>query len=303
MLDDDETSEMFERPQYVNEHPAIRLLYLKIANSNINHHSTVRACNEDLGASLDSLWLAGLECPTQPRPVRTLVGVRGRLGLEIDGFLRRQPVCSECYQRFSFEEIETADVDRCFQHNCSGRFWQVDHGKRKPLKCVVYTRLIPALRRLFLRPSFLEALQAGRIAHNAHQIGHSNTLHDVCDGSAWNQKLAGLRRVWRADGQGVDRPAGGQASNTPNIVSLGYGLLAAVNIDWFGMSEKHSLGAVYVCFLNLHRSLRHRPENTILACVIPGPGEPHLEQLNQILDPLVEEFKTLYAGRFNSLLD
>ncbi|KAF8595016.1 hypothetical protein BDV93DRAFT_576770 [Ceratobasidium sp. AG-I] len=287
---------MFERPRYVDEHPSIRLTYLKIANSNINNHATVRACNEDLGVSLDSLWLAGLERPIQPRPVKTLAGVRRRLGLEIDSFLCRQPVCSECYQRFSFEEIEAAEVDKCFQPNCSGRFWRVDQGKRKPLKCIVYTRLVPSLRRFFLRPDFLEALRAGRDAHDTHQTGPSDILHDVCDGSAWNQRLAGLKRTWRADGRCVDRPTDVQSFNPSKIVSLGYGLLAAVNIDWFGMEEKHSLGAIYVCFLNLHRSLRYRPENTILACIIPGPGEPHLEQLNEILDPLVEEFKTLYAG-------
>lgn len=297
-LEAGETSEMFERPKFVDEHPSIRLIYLKVAHLNINHQTPVRASNQDLEVSLESLWLAGLEQPTQPKPVKTMGGLRGRLGFEVDGFLRQQPVCSHCYQRFSFEEIEAAEVDKCFQPGCPGRFWRIEGGKRKPLKRVVYTRLIASLCCLFLRPDLIEALQAGRDAHSKHKEGPSDILHDVCDGSAWPEALLDLERIWRADGRYVDRPVGNQPGEPQQVGSLGYGLLAVVNIDWFGIEEKYSLGAVYVCFLNLHRLLRYCPENTVLACVIPGPGEPHLQQLNQILDPLDEEFKILHAGKF-----
>jgi hypothetical protein len=239
---------------------------------------------------------AGLEPPTNPMPARTLDTVNRRLGLEIDSFLRRQPVCSECYQRFSFEEIDSAEVDKCFRPGCRGIFWHTSKGKREPVKSVVYTKLVATLRRLLLRPDFIQALSSGRNGHKDHAYG---TLQDVCDGSAWSQGRTGLERIWRADGRPVDRAASGRAAETlPTVVSLGYGLQASVNIDWFGITKKYSVGAVYVCFLNLHRSVRYRPENTILACMIPGPGEPSLEELNSVLDPLVEEFQVLYAGEY-----
>lgn len=217
----------------------------------------------------------------------------------MDQFLRRQPLCSECYQHFSFEELKNAEVDKCFHPGCTGIFWKASGSGRKPAKYAVYTRVTASLRRLLLRPDFLHALQAGRQDHDTHRAGPSDVLNDVCDGSAWNSGKIGLKRVWKANGKYMDQPiVENSPESTPNIISLGYGLHGAVNIDWFSMTDKHSVGAIYLSFLNLHRSLRYRPENTILACVIPGPGEPHLEQLNEILDPLIDEFKTLYASMY-----
>ncbi|KAJ3006820.1 hypothetical protein NUW54_g3792 [Trametes sanguinea] len=43
-------------------------------------------------------------------------------------------------------------------------------------------------------------------------------------------------------------------------------------------------------------SVRFRREETILYCVIPGPGEPTTQQLNQILKPLHVELTRLYDG-------
>jgi hypothetical protein len=66
----------------------------------------------------------------------------------------------------------------------------------------------------------------------------------------------------------------------------------------FGITDNrpHSSGAVYICFNNLHRSVRYLTKNICLAMTIPGPHEPSLEQLNNVLDPLVESLKNLYAG-------
>ena len=61
---------------------------------------------------------------------------------------------------------------------------------------------------------------------------------------------------------------------------------------------KHSTGAVYVTVLNNPREKRFRREETILACVIPGPHEPSLEELNFVLEPLTEELSKLEIGNF-----
>ena len=41
--------------------------------------------------------------------------------------------------------------------------------------------------------------------------------------------------------------------------------------------------------LNLDIEIRYKPENMYLAGVIPGPTEPHLEELNHYLRPLVND--------------
>ncbi|CCO36943.1 hypothetical protein BN14_11092 [Rhizoctonia solani AG-1 IB] len=76
----------------------------------------------------------------------------------------------------------------------------------------------------------------------------------------------------------------------------GYGLFAALNIDWFSLTQKRSSGAIYLAILNLPRHARYQVQNVILACVISGPHEPSLENLNFVLEPIVESFKKLYAG-------
>ncbi|QRV82786.1 Transposase family tnp2 [Ceratobasidium sp. AG-Ba] len=295
ILEPGDTPDMFERPTFVKEHRSIRLTYIKVAALHIVHHQDVLASNLDLKISLDCLWETGLDIPRNPKPATTLDTVLRRLNLHVDKFLRRQPVCSECYQRFTFNEIALAEVNKCYRTGCSGIFWRIKDGQRHPVKCIVYTRLVAALRRFMLRPEFVKSLFLGREAHDLeHKDG---VLHDVCCGSAWLENRLGLKRFWRPSGYAIDRTTDGSpVDSTTRTVSLKYGLLAAVNIDWFGITEKYSVGAVYICFLNLHRSVRYRPENSILACVIPGPGEPSLEELNQVLDPLVEELQTLYDG-------
>ena len=62
-------------------------------------------------------------------------------------------------------------------------------------------------------------------------------------------------------------------------------------------SRAYSTGAIYVTILNNPRSKRFLPQETILYCVIPGPHEPTLEQLNQITEPLCQELQALYKGQ------
>jgi hypothetical protein len=50
-----------------------------------------------------------------------------------------------------------------------------------------------------------------------------------------------------------------------------------------------SVCAIYLACLNLPPSLRYRYENMCLVCVVPGPNEPSLHQINRILGPLIDD--------------
>lgn len=58
----------------------------------------------------------------------------------------------------------------------------------------------------------------------------------------------------------------------------------------------YSVQGVYVVINNLPLELRHRHENMILACVMPGLKEPSSYEFNQILEPLVDELIELNKG-------
>lgn len=51
----------------------------------------------------------------------------------------------------------------------------------------------------------------------------------------------------------------------------------------------HSTGAMYLIICNNPRAKRYLREETILVCVMPGPTEPSLEQMNYVLDPMVDD--------------
>lgn len=60
--------------------------------------------------------------------------------------------------------------------------------------------------------------------------------------------------------------------------------------------SSYSAGAIYATICNNPRAVRFLREETILVCIIPGPSEPSLEQLNYILEPLTEDISRLYSG-------
>lgn len=289
-----ENPALFELPEGCKEQPHIRLAYLGAIASSVVDRSGRRAVEASLSVSLGGYTLLGA-LPTRPKPVTTLPSVRRRLGLDIDDYMSRKPLCSVCYKIYNFEDINTTAKPDCTRPDCHGAYWELssDDTMRKPIRVIAYGGVIASLRRMFMRPEFVALLHSGAEAHMSH--GSNEMLHDVCDGAAWGDGKFGLERVF-AGGVVQDRPLSLPA------LSLGFGLFASVNLDWFRITHSTSVGGLYLSILNLHRSARNLPWNVILACAIPGPGEPSLEDLNNVLEPVVEEFKTLYAGESQLLI-
>jgi hypothetical protein len=86
----------------------------------------------------------------------------------------------------------------------------------------------------------------------------------------------------------------GPDQKTPFLDTPG-NLIFTLSMDGFnpyGMTQagkKVSVGAIYMVCLNLPPELRYRFENMYLVGIIPGPGEPSLDQINYLLEPLVED--------------
>ena len=211
--------------------------------------------------------------------------------------------------------------------------------KRTPLR-VVPTAPITAMIQLFLlRPGKYEEFQHWRIP-GLDDVSHVAPLHepadpldayedvhwvmgDITDGWGWRAVSWGLERRkvssvvsrWGVEDVLVEE-------KVQRFISLPCGLLFSVNIDWYAClifvhpvtahqfssrfsptkrSRLHSTGAIYVTILNNPRAKRFLPQETILYCVIPGPHEPTLEQLNYITEPLVDELQRLERGESRSM--
>ncbi|MBW0510022.1 hypothetical protein O181_049737 [Austropuccinia psidii MF-1] len=80
-------------------------------------------------------------------------------------------------------------------------------------------------------------------------------------------------------------------------------LVFSLSVDWFNPHEKTtrrsiSLGVITMLCMNLPIQFRNLQENIYVAGIIPGPNEPKLELLNEILKPLVEDLLRLWDGHF-----
>lgn len=109
--------------------------------------------------------------------------------------------------------------------------------------------------------------------------GVRNEINDVLTGDfARNFK-------WTDDKLFIDRPKGEGR------------LLFSLNLDFFNVEEMRlrgasaSSGILAMACLNLPVDIRYKPENMYIACVIPGPKEPHLTQSNHFIRPLIDDLK------------
>ncbi len=62
--------------------------------------------------------------------------------------------------------------------------------------------------------------------------------------------------------------------------------------------KKVSVGAIYLCCLNLPVEQRYERENLFLVGIIPGPNEPSREQLNHLVEPLIDDFVEFWEPGF-----
>ncbi|KIJ07324.1 hypothetical protein PAXINDRAFT_182502 [Paxillus involutus ATCC 200175] len=290
-------------PSAFREAPPVRLAYLQAVRSNIFGRLTEDAATEGLRERLDILKLAD-SLPAAPAPATTLATAKSRLGLNVDDYIEKRPICTVCYKHYSIPDIELLGSPRCTVPRCLGEVYRIKRQKsttgeiterRLPAKIQPYCYWIPALRRMLLRPDFIAALWDPAKARPPPQDEFS-ALDDVHDGLRWRQAEVGLRREFElgSPAQDIEVVPGSRQSISCDIL----GLQITINLDWFGITDNrpHSTGGVYASFNNLHRGVRFLQHNVILVTTIPGPKEPSLEQLNHSIEPFVVDFKRVYSG-------
>jgi len=78
-------------------------------------------------------------------------------------------------------------------------------------------------------------------------------------------------------------------------IKLGFSL----NVDWFCPSKhiRTSVGAIYLTILNLSQHLCYKKIYTLLIGIIPGPYEPNADQIQNYLEPFVDELQQLWQGQ------
>lgn len=184
--DSDESESDYQPPFHAYlDPPNLRLAYLNAMSDHIVRKHSVRDVEISLRNSLNCLELTPNAIPDHITPLTTLKSIRQHLGLSTGSLLHRVPVCSKCYKRYTMEEVSQAELPAtCTRERppCTGTYMRLGtkQGEQKPMpaKVLLYTKIIPSLRLMFLRPSFVRLLSEGSAANQLPRA--PDTLYDVC---------------------------------------------------------------------------------------------------------------------------
>jgi len=106
-----------------------------------------------------------------------------------------------------------------------------------------------------------------------------NLLGDIYDGQVWKDF---------------------QTYKGQPFLSQPHNIALMMNCDWFQPFDhsQYSVGVLYFTILNHPHDIRFKPENVIIAGIIPGPNEPNPYEINLYLRPLVKELNALWTEEF-----
>ncbi|KAI0631156.1 hypothetical protein C8Q77DRAFT_1062169 [Trametes polyzona] len=283
------------------ERADIRLLYLQVVLANVFGSATVDESEQRLRDGLDLLALSSEGLPTRPKPAETLATAKKRLGLNVDDYLYRRAICSECFKPYRAEDIANATSPACVVKKCPGVFYRMKHNvdgkeRRMPAKAHTYVSLMKTLQRFFLRPDFIRTFTLPSTKLGAPPLSDQDYMHDFHDGAAFGAYILDNKRVVMPDGSVTDVAIRRGSQRT--LMSVDIGISMTINVDWYGVTEgrPHSVGGIYVTFNNLDRTVRYLQHNVHLSQNTPGPKEPSNEQMIHLIEPLYEEAKELYNG-------
>jgi hypothetical protein len=224
-------------PSAFNESAPVRLIYLHAVKNNIFHNHTEDDCTRQ---ALDVLEVAGL-LPLYPIPARTLVTAKRRLGIDVDQYIIKQPICTVCFKNYSAEEIEALENENCTVRRCKGIVYHTKRTagpanteattKRVPAKIQPYAPWDLTIRRMFIRPDFVAALRNPELDANRAEQEDDNLMFDIHDGRTRREGEVGLRRVFPLNGLPYDEEVRPGARR--KLMTYKWGLQVTINLDWY----------------------------------------------------------------------
>ncbi|KAF9508695.1 hypothetical protein BS47DRAFT_1365780 [Hydnum rufescens UP504] len=213
----------------------------------------------------------------------TLPTVERRLGISTAPFVAYYMMCKTCWKRHELQDLYELDSALCMREGCSGILWTSKllaggQEKRTPMRLFSYAPIIPALQRILLCPGKYDLMQHWR--REGDEVGAAPPISEEMDGVG-----ALPLQGWKDGGQGP------QESKTWTFTIY---ISALFRVTSWG--HTHLAGAIYIMICNLPRGIRFLWEETILLATVPGPREPSLEQLNEVIEPFVREMFLLEQG-------
>ncbi|CAL1715467.1 unnamed protein product [Somion occarium] len=225
--------ELDSSPAAMHESPPIRLAYLHAVLGNIFEHNTILDATNRLAGSLDIIDACGC-LPTYPKPVRTLVTAKKQLGLNVDDYIKKRPICIVYFKYYSYETITSMDSPQCTESKCQGLIYRdvytskKNHITRLPAKIQPYASIIKSLRRLCLRKDFIENLIP--LTGPTEGSTDDTPMTDFYGASASGTIRIGLKCV--VDEQGKVKDIKILPGSSHMLRDCELGLSLTLNVDW-----------------------------------------------------------------------
>ncbi|XP_006460515.1 hypothetical protein AGABI2DRAFT_57528, partial [Agaricus bisporus var. bisporus H97] len=207
---------------------------------------------------------------TIPTTVETLV-IRSNIEPKAKSYV----CCPRCFQLYNREHYPASCNYTEFPGGpeCQAHLRQPNG---KPIREYAMQEFKDWLARLYARPGLEELLDRDVLGSSTPE-----RMSDIWD--------APVMREFKCNGRTFVRDKGTDGR-----------LVFSINMDGFNpygnkQSGKHvSISAIYMTCLNLPHNIRNRMENVLLVGVIPGPQEPSVLQINNLLEPLVDSLLELW---------
>ena len=210
--------------------------------------------------------------------------------VEITAKIIKYAICSSCHKLYDMKEIlKKTEISTCsfvnylnhtmerFQQKCNNPLVKkidsnVKNQMFRPVMTFSLTNIRQQLTLLFCRKDFEMSCRKW-----AERKNETHALFDIYDGMIWKEFKDNNDELFFAK----------------EHADTHLGLM--INMDWFQpfVSSSYSVGVIYAVICNLPRTERYKSHNILTLAVIPSPKEPKLHEINNYLNPIINQLVRL----------
>lgn len=202
--------------------------------------------------------------------------------LDIEASLDRSVCCPKCFKRYRYPTTDEPPIPQCCTRKETSRSRTCDEPLFRrtnvPFRFYSTQPFIPWLTRFLKRHEIENHLDNSVLIH---QEPPRKPATDVWDGAMW--------RNFRDPQTDI--------AFTQTTGNLAFGIY----VDWFNpfgnkiAGKKSSVGAIILFCLSLPPQLWYKLENICVIGITPGPNEPSVLQMNNVIDDVVAKLKHLWS--------
>lgn len=202
--------------------------------------------------------------------------------LDIEADLERSVCCPKCFKKYQSPSADEPPIP----HLCTRKETSQSKACNEPLfrknnvpfRFYSTQAFIPWLERFVKRPLIETHLDQALLVH---QSPPRTPAVDIWDGAMWRNFQ--------------DTKTNTAFTQSPGNLAFG------IYVDWFNpfgnkiAGKKSLVGAIILFCLSLPPEICYKLENICIVGITPGPNEPTVLQMNNVIDNLVAELKHLWS--------